>query len=258
MHEVDPLNKDLEIKRGSLQATSTIERRLTNELSSHAQASISNTIEELATRINEEAKLRALASGLPIQNNEALSEVGISNLLDNYVLMPKSEVHGISGYFCEYCLTFHLSHIAKVGIDLTAPERHNCIATVIAQAQSLQDRTTQRQILYRASVDSLLCLIKRLILPRSSVTVQKLPSNILQQDSYSGQYRLVNFHSPLHVIDTNSADYAWLTWIIRQNHLPLGQEILAPFVKKYLGTYVVVSILDGILVGNFLISLLPV
>jgi hypothetical protein len=258
MHQIDPFNKDLEIKRGSPQVGSTIERRLTNELSSHAQVSISNTIEELATRIKEAAKLRALALGLPIQNHVALSEAGINDLLNNYVLIPKSEVHGISGYFCESCLTFQLSHISKAGADLTSFEKHTCVPAQRSQEQTLQDRTTQREILYRESVDSLLCYIKHLVHPRSYVTVLKLPPNTVQQDSVSGQYRLVNFHAPLVVIHTNSPDYAWLTWIIRQNHLPVGQEILAPFVKKYLGTYVVVSIVNGILVGNFLISLLPV
>lgn len=191
MHKLDPgTDIRFEIKRSSFDTRSAIEKSLANQLTRQAQATISKSIQNLTLRIYHQSMLLALAHGQHISNDLVLNESGINDILNNYLLISKSEVRGISGYFCESCLAFHSRYIVNIGVDLIAGERHTCIPTILAWAESLPDKNRQRDILYHKSIYSLLHLTRSLLHSRSFVTIRRFSPDKVQANNSDGAYRL--------------------------------------------------------------------
>src|SRR6266498_202919 len=46
------------------------------------------------------------------------------NISANNWILPKADVQGISGYFCQYCRTFSSRPIRDVGYDKTERQKH--------------------------------------------------------------------------------------------------------------------------------------
>lgn len=50
----------------------------------------------------------------------------LSNITSSFWLVPKDEIGGIIGYFCENCQAFELEFVRDIGYDKTAEARHYC------------------------------------------------------------------------------------------------------------------------------------
>ncbi len=55
----------------------------------------------------------------------------------NYWLIPRNEIGGISGYFCERCSTFKVEFVRDIGYDKTAQARHCCDENEVKSKQKL-------------------------------------------------------------------------------------------------------------------------
>jgi hypothetical protein len=50
----------------------------------------------------------------------------LSDIYSNFWLVPKNEIRGVSGYFCEKCQSFSSHFIRNEGYDITAEAKHQC------------------------------------------------------------------------------------------------------------------------------------
>jgi hypothetical protein len=224
-------------------------------VSEHPQSSITHTIENLTARIYEVAKLEALSKGINFNPSfyTRLSEYGINHFLNEFVLMPKSQIQGITGHFCWRCLIFQSTYIKNIGVDLTPGENHICNPDLLSHLQENQVEHLQQIAMRKESVQSLLKAVKEIIRPDSTIKVSELSPDYILKSS-TGEYKLVNFHSPLHVIEDATED-GWTGRLISGREIPIDDKILDEFLSIYLGTYAVVLVRRGEFSGTYLVCI---
>lgn len=61
-------------------------------------------------------------------------------LLVNFVMVSKRDIPGISGCFCEKCLSFDFHYIMHIGEDGTPLDKHLHNPNMINEAYNLQNR----------------------------------------------------------------------------------------------------------------------
>ena len=111
----------------------------------------------------------------------------LNYLMDNFVILRKTDVSGISGHVCDNCLTFQFQYIKDIGFDLTARERHRCIPSMVHEANKLQDNITRHEHLRMQSYDFLTMLTNSIFMGNKYLVVE---SNIIPPN-------LANLHLPL-------------------------------------------------------------
>ena len=111
----------------------------------------SDTTEKFLKMMRDFLTIQELGFGLDVKqvvsNSVGFIDKALNYLMDNYVILRKTDVSGISGHVCGNCLTFQFQYIKNIGFDLTARERHRCIPSMVHEASKLQDKITRHNYL---------------------------------------------------------------------------------------------------------------
>lgn len=215
-------------------------------------------VERFMSMMTESLKFRELAIGntTPKSTRDLMSspESTINYMLDNYVIVRKRLISGISGYFCKKCLTFQFQYIKDIGFDLTAEERHRCMVDRVSQVDSLQDRGLIQNHLYSESIQYLLNLTNSIFTDKKRVIVR---SNFMSKHSETNHSRIQsfnvrNFHAP--VIRMNFITPSHWAWSpIKSGKLGLTGTGLEEIIRNVGGTFAIILIQKGELSGYHLL-----
>jgi hypothetical protein len=199
--------------------------------------------------MTESLLLRELAYGSAI--NESIwdriktADSAVNYMLNNYVIVQKRQIQGISGYTCNNCLTFHFRYIKDIGYDLTAGERHRCLVNRVTEAESLQDRGARQRQLHKESVRWLVKLSKSVFGLRKAVVVRSTSPETFES---------TDFHAPLIELDfTDSSHWTWRP--IHEHRLILNEKEVEEIMSHVGGTFAVISIKTGEFKGHHLLKI---
>jgi len=181
-------------------------------------------------------------------------EAAINKLMDNYVVLSKSVIEGISGRLCIRCYTFDFSYIKKIGFDLTEGERHRCGPERLHE-EDLYILTEIDAI----STDCLVGLTYSLFGHTICLTCDSTPSPLYSEPNISGNVRLRTggFHAPVIAVDSieNGSHYKWLKKSIDYREFILNRDELRDFIHSVYGTYAVIKIKAGNYAGIYRMKL---
>jgi hypothetical protein len=127
---------------------------------------------------------------------------------------------------------------------------------LVEDAERLQDKTDALARLFQESAQSILRLAKEWLGSRSIITAEMLDPKYIVRNSTGAQAHLSGFHSHYDIVE-NISSLPLVSKIIQERIVQADEAILQEFTSTYLATYTMISILDGELAGNYLISLLP-
>jgi hypothetical protein len=96
-------------------------------------------------------------------------ENAIDYLTNNFVILKRKDIAGISGHVCNYCLSFQYQFIKDIGFDLTAQERHRCISFMVNMANRLEDLKARQNHIRTQAVDHLLGLTNSLFIGNTNI-----------------------------------------------------------------------------------------
>jgi hypothetical protein len=199
--------------------------------------------------MTEMLRLRELELGHAINESTwdkmKSAESAVNYLLNNYVIIRKRQIQGISGYICNNCLTFHFQYIKDIGYDLTAKEEHHCLIDAVNKANSLENRDARRRELNSESLRWLVGLSKSVFGVHMEVVIRSnTPETFGSRD----------LHAPLIELDSiDSSHWAWTP--ISKDHISLDNEGLQEIINKLYGTFGVISINEGEFQGRHLLKI---
>jgi hypothetical protein len=193
----------------------------------------------LRTMMAESLRLRELALGRAINERTwermKIADSAVNYMLNNYVIIRKKRIQGISGYTCDNCLTFHFQYINNIGYDLTAHKIHRCPVNAVTQSDISQNRDARRRQLHSESIRWLVGLSKSVFGPRMAVAVRSVNVETLES---------IDLHAPLIELDSiDSSHWAWRP--IREHRMSLNEEGLEKIISNVYGTFAVISINEG-------------
>ncbi len=182
-------------------------------------------------------------------------ESAINHMLDNYLIVRKKEIEGISGYVCKDCLTFQFCYIKDIGSDLTAKERHRCRPAAVSHANGLKNRVFEQNSLQLESVGYLAMLTDLVFGDQKYVTVSDSEIKLFETNISSIQeFKIGGFHAPVFRLDTITPEH-WAWAAIHHRTLPLKDDGLRTILSNVRGTYAVISIQKGTYAGPHLLSI---
>jgi hypothetical protein len=203
---------------------------------------------KLKNKIQEEPRLLELALGRPLtdktSNVTQSAELALTYLLDNFTLVRKRQIQGISGHICDTCLTFHFKYIMDIGGDVPLDERHRCRPKALKEAKNIRDRDSAKKQLHEESVRWLIRLCR---------SVFGSPMELVSQPISVETMRSSKFHYPrwpLLTIDSNHCVWS----AISNGRVPIGQEILEEILSYLTGTFAVMSVAMGEFQGQYLLK----
>jgi hypothetical protein len=128
-------------------------------------AGLITAADKFTTMMARSIRLQELSTGHAADRRSLdklnLAESAINRMLDNYIVVPKRRVTGLSGFICQSCMTFQLEYIRIIGHDITAEGLHKrCRQTALAEATKLRDKTSRLSYLYSESVAIMESLIR--------------------------------------------------------------------------------------------------
>jgi len=190
-------------------------------------------------------------------NSLRSAEPALTYMLDNFVVLNKKDIAGISGYVCNNCLAFQFLYIKDIGIDLTAGERHQCLPAAVVEASNLRDRRTTISKIYVKAIDHLVTLTNSIFRGNKSLVVDStyrpeyFMMNVPKTEGLGTSDKFKPFHA--HVIRLESVTTNHWVWnlILRKNVL-LTDTDLENFVSQMMGTYCLISVKMGLLSGYHL------
>jgi hypothetical protein len=221
---------------------------------------LSIAVERFMNMITESLKFRELATGHTTPHlkwdlmNSA--ESAIDYMLDNYVILHKRQIAGVSGYICNNCLTFQFQYIKDIGFDLTAAERHLCIESRVAQANGLQDqdRRSRQNQLYLESIRCLVSLTNSIFTGKKCVIVDSSFRPEYSETNISRTYssKVGSFHAPVIRMDfITPSHWAWSP--IKSGTVGLTNTGLEEIIRNVGGTFAIILIQKGDLSGCHLL-----
>jgi hypothetical protein len=190
------------------------------------------TIQELGSRRNVDQV---------ISDSFGSIDKALNYLTDNFVIMRKTNISGISAHVCDNCLTFQFQYIKNIGFDLTASERHRCIRPMVYGPNKLQDKITRQEQLRMQSYDSLTMLTNSIFMGNKYLVV----------DSTLTQPNLANLHLPLIKFDFITPDH-WTWTPISRKIISLTETALNNYIMRMKGTFALISIESGVHSGDHL------
>lgn len=128
-----------------------------------------------------------LTQALSNQDSVRSPDSVLNDLVDNYGIISKKEISGISGYVCDKCLTFEFYYINDIGYDLTAKEKHRCIPEMVYEANNVPSQS-RKQRLNELRERATLCVIQ---LANSIFSAKK---KLVLESSVTSN--IENFHAP--------------------------------------------------------------
>jgi hypothetical protein len=203
---------------------------------------------KLQGKISESLKLQELAIGRSVKpgTKRKINSVdsAIDYLLDNYVLVRKRRIQGISGHVCKHCLTFHFKYISDIG-DPMAGERHVCSPHLLKKAKSLQNGYSVEAQLRADSVYWLVQLSKSLFGSNLEAVVQSISPKT---------FDLIRYHFPLiECYFLSESDWSWP--FFTKGRLVLDEKGLETIIENVGGTFAVFSIDAGKFRGYHLLKI---
>jgi hypothetical protein len=124
----------------------------------------------------------------------------LNYFMDNFVIMGKTEIAGISGHICNNCLSFQFRYIRDIGFDFTAREKHRCLPSMVNEASKLQNKFARLEHLRMQAYDSLTMLTNSIFMGNRHLAVNS---------TFTPPY-VTNPHLPLIKFDSiTPIDWAW-------------------------------------------------
>jgi hypothetical protein len=180
------------------------------------------------------------------------SEETSRHLFDDYEVISKNWVQGISGYICPRCLTFDYRMVSAIGLDLTMVDIHVCTPQALAQVEVIKNKGCAEPNLLGDSTDALVDLAHSVFGPEVSLSadsrrnpVYSYPNNY---GNKHGKLGIGGFRAPVFKAESTQA-YWWLEPAIKNKRIVLGKEDLWDFVFTVTGTYALFVIQDGSFAG---------
>lgn len=207
---------------------------------------LSTAAEKFLNMMHQRLTFEGLGSGY--KENESILdptdslENTLNYLIENFVIMRKRDIEGISGYVCDKCLSFQFQYIKDIRRDLPATERHQCQPSMKDEANRLQNKNENYKLVLAKSYQALMSLTNSLFGANKRLIVES---------SLSPPY-VTNLHLPLIKFDTITRDH-WAWNPISNKITALTEMDARNFIKKACGTYCFVCIEHGVHVGYHLI-----
>jgi hypothetical protein len=154
--------------------------------------------------------------------------------LDNFVMVSKRDIQGISGCFCEKCLSFDFQYIMHIGEDGTPRDKHLHNPNMINEAYNLQNRSAEEHELRLQANQSLTTLANSLFTGKVSLVVEPVLEAAL----------IANFHGPVIKLDYLTSDH-WAWSPIVNKVVGIGETSLNNFIVDMAGSYVLISVQNG-------------
>lgn len=252
---------DSRFKIKSSRVSYSMQKSLSGHLAKEAQFNISSAIRKLTKTINDISSGQALAQGTHIPDPYSpLKESELNHVLNNYVLISKAEIQGISANFCEKCSTFQYTYIKEIGNDLLAYMKHpECHPIISASAQGLQDKTRRGKVLRHESIQFLLGLVKNIFGDNVSLKALPLgPVYITGEFTEEEKPSLIDFHSRHYLIGDRHRGFCnkWLIdRAIVEGKIPIDEAYLERFLGKFWTTYFVVSVKYQMPYQHYIVSI---
>ena len=162
----------------------------------------------------------------------------LSDVYSNHWLVPKHEIQGVSGYFCESCKSFDWCFIRSLGYDLTAQGRHRCNNAKNGQSDSdWEQELLNRVNFYLPGPKFLICfditsMFNKFVLKLDVDTAKKV---LGVPERYT-----------LHVWQ-EGGDLAWLKRVIDApaRKIRIDERETMDFIRKIKSTYSMLEIKSG-------------
>jgi hypothetical protein len=185
------------------------------------------------------------ASQLSIQEyKRALSSA--EKLLDylggNYVVINKKEISAVSGFLCNRCIAFESRYIMEIGVDLTAEDVHKCNPSRIREISTEEDNENLGYTIFYDAVNYIVHLTNSLF-PKVKY---------LLVNSFSRTGNLQGISARRFSEDTIGRDH-WAWELLSRKAIRLTEEGLRNFVSLAVGTYMLLSVENGLHRGQHLI-----
>jgi len=163
-------------------------------------------------------------------------ESALDCLLDNFVIVRKQDFHGISGYFCNKCLSFQYRYIKNIWVEMTAREQHEHLPNMPNGAdRKAKEKERQSQ---------------------ANTLLIELTNSLFGESKKIDVYRCVgpeDFRGPL-LKYKSLTSYQWAAIAIRNKAMAFSNEYINEFITTVEGTYAQIIVETGSLSGTYLIS----
>jgi hypothetical protein len=162
----------------------------------------------------------------------------LNRLANDYVIVRKSDISGISGYLCKICWSFEFRYIKDIGFELTAREAHRCSRTML-NASNLENKMQIQNELIKQKDD---CLV--------NLTNSLFPENkLLMVDS--DRVNEVNFHAPKIKLNRIVPEH-WACKPLLEKTMELSDYDLRKVIADMGGTFAQIMIENGDFAGSHL------
>lgn len=197
----------------------------------------------VVTMMKDFLKIQQLSRANGIAGRVRSEESYLNNLVDDYIIISKRDISGISGYVCSRCLSFQFRYIMDIGRNLTAREKHRCDPEEVKISNTLGNTKQPNGGLVAKATDCLVTLTNSLFQGRVDVELTNL----------SG---FVNYNAPLIKLDNMDLE-SWLRKLIQKRKLLLTDFGLRKYITRMnlTGTYVKFLVNDGPYSGQYLMYL---
>lgn len=170
-------------------------------------------------------------------------ENALNYLLDNFVIIRKTEFHGISGYFCSKCLTFQYRCVRNICID------RNIWDEKTAEEEHVHNPNMSYDANRRAKEQEGRILASRLLI---ELTNSLFGSSKILDVNRCEPY--ANYHGPVLKFNSlNSYQWAWIA--IMSNEAISSNSFINEFIASVDGTYAQINVESGPLAGLYLVSI---
>jgi hypothetical protein len=163
----------------------------------------------------------------------------LNSLVDDYVIVRKRDISGISGYLCEICWSFEFRYINNIGFDLTAGEAHRCGPTMLSRS-NLENRMQIQNELIKQKDDSLVNLTNSLF-PENKVL--RVDSDLVNE--------VKNFRAPKIKLDQIVPEH-WACKPLLEREMELSDYELRRVIADMGGTFAQIIIENGDFAGSHL------
>lgn len=240
-HDFDPMSNQAHKKYAFSKFTDSESK---NRLNSGSFAS-QKAVKRIINLMNDLSRFRALRRG-PVSDrvseDRRRPDYAILNrLVNNYIIVPKRDISGISGHLCRRCCTFEFRYIKDIGSDLTASETHICDDTI--QEKSNLYREQIRPQLIKQKSECLLNLANLLFRENKFLVVE--PTPVHEETYHAHSIRLAQI-GPEH----------WALKPLIEEKMWLSQYDLSMFLDRMNGSYARLIVESGEYSGEYLMHVM--
>jgi hypothetical protein len=237
-HNYDPLPNQARKKYGFSGYPAGKAKNAKNPNSFASQTAIKRIIDMM----NDFSRFTALRWG-PVPDRSGRDLEGpkyslLNGLVDDYVIVRKSDISGISGYLCRTCWSFGFRYIKDIGSELTAGEAHRCGPTML-RGSNLENRMQLQNELIKQKDDCLVDLTNSLF----------QENKVLRVDS--DRVKEVNFHAPKIKLEQIVPEH-WACKPLLEKNMDLSDYELRRVIADMGGTFAQIIIENGDFAGSYL------